>query len=74
MDALSKYFPTDIQLQNIIIKIAEILKNFFKLFEALKKGLKETFAGYSTATDAQIVWPEFPGSVATGTDATGTDA
>ena len=51
--------PTNDELRGIIEKIATFIKAFFKLFDQLTAGIKETFAGYTspfedeaTASDA----------------------
>lgn len=62
MEDLQKFFPTHDELQAIIEKIAEFLKNFFKIFESLKAGIAETFAGYKSPYGT-------PTDAATGTDA-----
>ena len=40
--------PTNDELRGIIEKIATFLKAFFKLFDQLKAGIQETFAGYKS--------------------------
>ena len=43
--------PTNDELRAIIEKIATFLKAFFKLFDQLAAGIKETYAGYKSAFD-----------------------
>ena len=58
MKDITNKLPTHAQLQAYIEKIATFLKAFFKLFDQLTAGIKETFAGYKS-----------PFEEATGTDA-----
>ena len=59
MTEITSKLPNHAQLQAYIEKIATFIKAFFKLFDQLAAGLKETFAGYKS-----------PFEEATGTDAT----
>ena len=49
MKEITSKLPTNDELRAIIEKIAEFAVKFFKLFDALEAGFKQTFAGYETA-------------------------
>ena len=46
---ISDVIPSNDELRAFIEKVFEFLKNFLQLFDRLKDGLAETFAGYKTA-------------------------
>ena len=46
---ISDVIPSNDELRAFIEKVFEFLKNFLQLFDRLKDGLAEIFAGYKTA-------------------------